>query len=222
MEYPSSTEQFKENLINKYGGISFDSILTYAWDLGICVIPLNDSGSFHGASWNIDGDHVIILKQKVNYHSRWIFDLLHEIYHVFDHLNEENTSIIETEEISSYSVDTSVTEREANSFANYVLFEGKAEEYAQECIIQAHGQLENLQKAVPLISQRHNIREDSLANYLAFRLSHQGSQWWHVANTFQIDTPSPYSIARKVLKEKISLNKLNPIDTNLLLTAIEA
>ena len=99
-------------LIEKHGEISLEALLDTVWDLGICVIPLTDSGVFHGASWNIDGRHVIILKQKTDSHAKWVFDLLHELYHVFAHLDEDNTSVIEETELNPVDSNDSVEERE--------------------------------------------------------------------------------------------------------------
>lgn len=220
IEYPGDTEEFKQTLLSEYGNISLESILRYSWDMGIIVLPLNDSGLFHGASWNIGGRHAVIVKQNTNSHSRWIFDLLHELYHVFYHLQKSNTSIVETSEISPFSNDAPQEEREANSFANLVLFDGKAEEYAQESVSIANWNLAKLSKAVQQVAELNQVRTDSLANYLAFRLNFQGQNWWGQASQLQETTPNPYSVAIDILKEKISINKLNPIEANLLKMAM--
>lgn len=191
LDYPSDTNDFKKVLIEHYDGVNLESIIRYAWDMGIIVLPLNDSGLFHGASWNIGGRHVVIVKQNTKFHSRWIFDLLHELYHVFDHLQEPDTSIVEAGEISPFASDESMQEREANSFANLVLFDGKAEEYAQKSIEAAKWDLRGLATNVKKISKLYKIREDSLANYLAFRLSFQNQNWWAQANSLQTSDPPP-------------------------------
>ena len=220
LEFPGDVTEFKNAVFSEYGSLDFESVLRFAWDLGIIVLPLNDSGLFHGACWNIDDKYVIILKQNTSFHSRWLFDLLHELYHVFDHLQEANSALIETSEISPFANDESLQEREANSFANLVLFDGKSEEYAQECIQIADWNLSKLSAAVKKISTRQNIRADNLANYLAFRLSFQNQQWWAQATKLQIVEPKPYLIALNILKEKVSFNKLNPIESNLLKMAM--
>lgn len=138
---------------------------------------------------NIGGRYVVIVKQNTKFHSRWIFDLLHELYHVFDHLQEPDTSIVEAGEISPFASDESMQEREANSFANLVLFDGKAEEYAQKSIEAAKWDLRGLATNVKKISKLYKIREDSLANYLAFRLSFQNQNWWAQANSLQTSDP---------------------------------
>lgn len=219
-DYPGSLEEFKRDYINRYKKIDLDSLLRYVWGLGICVLPLSDSGIFHGASLNIEGRHVIILKQKNASHARWIFDLLHELYHVFAHLGEKNSSIIETEEINPISDNNSPEELEANSFANKFIFDNKADELAQKCIKTAQSKMENLKSAVKKVAEVEGYREDFIANYLAFRLDYQGQDWWAVASNLQIDNPIPKEITANYLKNKINIENLNPIDANLINSAI--
>src|SRR6185436_8374624 len=113
---------FRATLIKEYGGLSLQSTLRYAWDLGIVVIPLDDSGYFHGAAWNLNGQFVIVLKQRIKSHAKWLFDLLHEIYHILVHLQNGEDSIIEANEISPLSSEDG-KEAEANSFASQIIFD---------------------------------------------------------------------------------------------------
>jgi len=219
LEYPGNVNEFRGNIIKKYGDISLETVLDYAWDMGISVLPLSDSGIFHGAAWNIQNRHVIVLKQNTDSHARWIFDLLHEIYHVFAHLSEINSSVIESEELSPFSSQDTIEEREANSFANQVVFNGKGEELAQQCVAVA-GNIENLKKAIAKIARQENIREDFLANYIAYRLSYQGENWWPTAQKLQVTEPRPFDIVKSKLEKRINILKLNPIESNLLSTAL--
>ncbi|MBN8674282.1 MAG: ImmA/IrrE family metallo-endopeptidase [Chitinophagales bacterium] len=218
-EYPTNVTEFRKFLINHYGEINLDNVLEYAWDLGICVLPLSDSGIFHGAAWNINGKHVIVLKQNTQSHARWIFDLLHELYHVFAHLSEKNTSVVETEELSPFASQDTIEEREANSFANQVVFDGQAEALAQQCVAEA-GNIENLKKTISKVSKQTNIREDFLSNYIAFRLNYQGENWWPTAQKLQVTEPNPFEVVKARLENRINLLKLNPIESNLLTTAL--
>lgn len=218
--YPGSIEEFKSQYFKKNQEIDLVALLDFVWALGICILPLNDSGVFHGASWNIEGRHVIVLKQGTESHARWIFDLLHELYHVFAHLNEENTSVIEVEELSPFSNNDSIEELEANSFANQVIFGNRAEELAEKCVTIAKWDIKNLSKSVAQVAKKEKIREDFLANYMAFRLSFQGENWWSSAIKMQLKDPHPFTIATHFLKEKIQMKKLSPIDFNLLSVAL--
>ncbi len=219
MDYPTNVKEFRTVLIGTYGQITLETVLDYAWDLGICILPLSDSGVFHGAAWNINGRHVVVLKQNTQSHARWVFDLLHELYHVFAHLADINSSVVETEELTPFSSQDTIEEREANSFANQVVFDDKAEELAQRCVAEA-GNIENLKKTVTKIAKELKIREDFLSNYLAFRLNFQGENWWPTAQKLQITEPNPFDIVKDRLEKRINTLKLNPIENNLLLNAL--
>lgn len=218
--YPEDVEDFKRQYLAKYKKLEFETLLKFVWELGIAVLPLNDTGVFHGASWNVEGRHIIVLKQNSQFHARWIFDLLHELYHVFAHLENENTSVIEVEELNPFSNNDCIEELEANSFANQVIFGDKAIELAEKCVELAKWKIENLKDAVVQVSKEEKVRIDLLSNYLAFRLSNQGENWWGSATKFQVTDPSPFTISANFLKQKIQINKLSPLDKNLLNTAL--
>lgn len=219
-DYPESIEEFKEKYFKKNQKIDFATLLEFVWDIGVCVLPLNDSGVFHGASWNIDGRHVVVLKQNTQSHARWIFDLLHELYHVFAHLDKDNTCVVEVEELKPFSNNESIEELEANSFANQVIFGNRAEELAEQCVATAKWDIKNLSRAVVQVAKKAKVREDFLANYMAFRLSYQGENWWSSAIKMQITEPNPFTITTDLLQKKIQMQKISPMDNNLLSTAI--
>jgi hypothetical protein len=220
-EYPGDIDEFKTTFYNAYDRLDFNNLVNFTWDMGIAVIPLDDSGIFHGASWNIDNYHVIVLKQKSKSHARWMFDLLHELYHVFVHLEDKNTSVLETDEMNPFRENNSEEEKEANSFSNQFVFKDDAPALAQEILNLSGNDIKLFKRSLELIVEKNNIRADFLANYLAFRLQHQNISWWGTAETFQVKEPSPFTIASTILKERISVDELDPIDKNLLMTAIE-
>lgn len=218
--HPESTEDFRSTLVKDYGGLSLMSAIKYAWDLGIIVIPLDDSGYFHGAAWNLNGQSVIVLKQRIKSHAKWLFDLLHEIYHVLMHLQGTDDAIIEANEISPISNEDG-KEAEANSFASQVIFDGSPEVYVQEAVRRARGKVEFLKAAVEAVASQHHLQVDSLANYVAHRLSFQGTQWWGTAEGLQIHEPDPFMIVKDELMINIEMNRLSAIDSNLLSTALK-
>ena len=65
----------------KQSRLTLRAVLSFAWDLGVRVLPLRDPGTFHGACWRYGGRNVIVLKQTATYEARWLFDLIHELYH---------------------------------------------------------------------------------------------------------------------------------------------
>ncbi len=214
-EYPKNVEEIENQYKNKYKSLSLENLLEYVWSLGIRIIPLSDTGVFHGASWNINGIHVIIVKQRTDSHARWIFDLLHELYHVFAHLEEEDSNILEFEEISPFS-NQDDKEVEANTFANHFIFKGREEDYAQMCVEAAAGKVENLKNAVLKVAQRENIEKSFLANYLAFRLQKQGENWWGTANNLQVNQPDPFEIICNHLHKHLNKNVLSKFESSIL------
>lgn len=219
-QLPGDSDEFKVNYLNKYKKFDLESLLNYAWELGFCVLPLNDPGVFHGACWNIDGRKVIVLKQSTKYHARWIFDLLHEMYHALAHLDEANASVIESEELNPFLDHQSEEEREANTFSRYVLFGNRSEEIVEHCVRLAHGRVENLKSAVSNIARSENLRPDILANLVAYRLSLSNQNWWGAATSFQIAEPDPFTVASSILVKNISIEDLNTMDQSLLKIAL--
>jgi Zn-dependent peptidase ImmA (M78 family) len=205
-------------VIDKYGVLDFESLLRYSWDLGIAVIPLHDPGGFYGACWRIEERNVIVLKQLTDAQARWAIDLGHELKHVASHLTDERPTLIESEEITLMA--DSGEEGEASDFASDLLLFGRAEELAQECVAQAQGSVERLKIAVQRVAAAHHVPVDALANYMAFRLSLQGINWWGAAHDLQIIDPPPWRIARDVFLERARLDHLGELDRGLLLSAL--
>jgi len=217
---PSDIDEFRANYLDKYRTFNLQGLLSYAWEIGICVLPLNDPGVFHGAAWNISGVRVIVVKQHTKSHARWIFDLLHEIYHALAHLDEPNSTIVETEEINPFSNTESEEEKEANTFSHQVLFADRTEDILNQCIQKTGGRMERLKNVVQHVAQAENIREDILANFIAFRLSLDDQNWWGAASAMQVTEPDPFSVAAEVLKQNISTDEINEMERNLLQMAI--
>src|SRR5581483_2718454 len=101
--------------------------------------------------------------------------------HVLAHLEENNTSVVEIEELNPFSNNEAIEELEANTFANQVIFGTRAEEVAEKCVKLANWKVENLKRSVSQLAVKEKIREDFIANYMAFRLSSQGQNWWQTA-----------------------------------------
>lgn len=220
IKLPEDIGEFKRNYLKKYKVFDLESLLNYVWELGICVLPLNDSGVFHGACWNIDGKKIIVLKQNTNYHARWIFDLLHEVYHALAHLDELNSSVIETQELNPFVNNDTEEENEANTFSHKVLFGERTETILNQCVYETRGKMENLKSVVKSIALRENIREDILGNFVAFRLSLDDQNWWGPAASLQITDPNPFTLACQILQRRINTETLNPMEYSSLKIAI--
>lgn len=218
---PTDANALRQGIIDTYGSISFEHTLRYVWRLGVPVLPLLDSGAFHGACWRVDGRNVIVLKQQVRSPARWLFDLFHELYHAAQNPNQPELTVVESEAIASRRQEDA-EEIMASQFAGDVLLNGRARELADECVRAADGRLERLKGVVPRIATKEGVRSDALANYLAFRLSLDGQNWWGAANNLQRTTPDPWQISRDFLLQQINLSVLNEADSTLLLQALDS
>lgn len=197
--------------------ILYAATLRYIYDLRIPVVPLHDSGAFHGACFTRNGRSVIVLKQMVDSAARWLNDLLHEIDHLRDPDRGELRTWIELGDISEWS--EAPEERHANDFAADVLFSGRAEPVLTQCLQAAQGSVQRLKAVVPQVAAQAEVPVDVLANHLAFRLSARGISWWATAATFQEHT-TPWRHAADLLLTRLDLASLDTIDRAALIDAL--
>lgn len=219
-EIPTDAATMRHCILERYGAVDLKSALHTAWDLGVVVLPLHDRGAFHGACWRYEGRNVVVLKQTSPHEARWLFDLLHELFHAGQRPESESLEVIEADE-------TSVERREsdeeiaASQFAGEVVLDGKAETLAQACVRAARGSVERLKGVTPEIAAKHGVGVGALANYLAFRLSWQGVNWWGAAANLQASDGDPWAIARDVFVERFPYEIDNELDRQLLDRALQ-
>ena len=217
---PTQAAELRNAVLAKHGDVTFANVLKYVWDLGVPVLPLNDPGAFQGACWRVKGRNVIVLKQRTASTARWLHDLLHELWHAGNEPELEEHPLIEESEMS-VSRRESQNEVAASRFAGDVMLAGRAEELAEICVQEANNSVERLKRVLPKVAQKEGVAVDALANYMAFRLSLQGIDWWGAATNLQRgDWEQPYT-PRDLLLEQVDLNRLNDVDQNLLLRSLE-
>ena len=202
-----------------YGDISLESVLSYVWDAGIPVIGIDDPGAFHGACFRVSGRNVIVLKQKTKSSSRWTFDLLHEFWHAAQEPKEVDRAIIESDEMSPERR-ANKEEQTASQFAGAVLLKGNAQDLAEMCIEEAGRDIRRLKGALRTVASRQRVPVDALANYLAFRLSLDGHNWWGTATNLQGDDGKPWVVIRDKLLSHLELTRLADFDREILLQAL--
>jgi transcriptional regulator with XRE-family HTH domain len=217
---PLDPKTFRQMIITQYGELSLQSVLRFAWDLGIPVLPLKDRGTFHGACWRYDGRNVIVLKQNSQHLARWLFDVIHELFHAGQNPGSSTLEVVEADETSAERRN-SPEEIAASQFAGAVVLDGAAESLAEECVTAARGSVERLKRVVPAIAKRHDIDVGSLANYMAFRLSWQGINWWGAAANLQNGKGDPWAIARDIFLERFPFAIETEIDRQLLERAFQ-
>jgi transcriptional regulator with XRE-family HTH domain len=216
---PTEWRTFRERLLTKYGAVEFRSALSLAWDFGVVVLPLNDSGAFHGACWRVGGVNVVVLKQAHRYPARWLFDLIHELRHAAEHPEASEFEVVEGAETSDERRE-SREERLCSWFAGQVTLSGEAEELVKTAITRVGGDLRRLKGAVEKVAADRDVDVACLANYTAFRLSLQGENWWATAAGLQDTSFDPLAYARDVFFERFAFEGLGDTDLNLLTLAL--
>jgi hypothetical protein len=211
---PTDPHQVHREIVDRFGTVSFNSALLYCWDLGVPVLPLNDPGAFHGACWRVDHRNVIVLKQRTHSLARWLFDLLHELRHAAEEPSQPTFSVVESPDAGLDSDDNDA-EREASWFAGEVCLGGRGDELASLCVERSSGHIERLKAVVPAVAADAGVDTASLANYMAFRLSVQGENWWGAAANLQPRDERPWSVARNVLLQRTNLSRLRGLDYTL-------
>lgn len=216
---PLDPTEVARRLRSDFGNISLDSVLRYVWSLGIVVLPLDDRGAFHGACWRIKGRNVIVLKQQTRSNARWLFDLLHELWHVGQEPEMPERTILELSDAAPerYQNDE---ERKASRFAGSVLLEGRAEDLVSKIVRDAQGEIARFKSVLPKVAAREHVSVGALANYLAFRLALQNENWWGAASNLQTEVERPFSTVRDKFLERADFSRLDPTDREIMARAL--
>jgi len=219
-DLPSHPSSVHATLVNQYGDVSFESALRYVWQLGIPVLPLRDSGAFHGAFWRVSGRPIVVLKQRVRSSARWLIDLLHEYYHAVQTSGLMEAQIIELSD-SPYERLNSPAEREATQWATAVALGGREQELVDMCVAEARRDVPRLKRAVRNVAVREGVSVDVLANYMAYRLTlFNEAEWWGAASNLQDNNDDPWVVARDVFLENVELHRLDRMDRELFARAL--
>jgi hypothetical protein len=207
-------------LQDKYGGVTFQAALAFAWDHGLVVLPLRDAGAFHGAFWRIGGRGILVLKQSTLSSDRWLLDLLHEYDHAVETEGASDAEVLEPEE-SPFDRISSDVERKAVAWATAAALGEREQELTQACIDQADGHIPRLKSVVARMAAREGVPQGILADYLAHRLEKsEGEHWWATAAVLQPPGRDPWRTAIDVLLPKLELHRLDQLDRDLLTRAL--
>jgi transcriptional regulator with XRE-family HTH domain len=206
-------------IIRRLGPVDFPTVLETAWDLGIIVLPLADSGQFHGAHWRIDGTNAIVLKQGELSAAKWLIDLLHEMFHAAQHPELLNHMVVEEPETSDHRR-TDKEEQQATWFASLVATDRKAEELFSHVYRQTGGDVSLFKSAVARTATESGIDQGVIANYVAHRLALQGISWWGAAANLQDRSVDPLAVARDTFFRRFDFTKLDKNGLELLQLAL--
>jgi transcriptional regulator with XRE-family HTH domain len=219
-QIPSSADECYREIATRYGEVRFETVLKFVWDLGVPVLPLSDSGAFHGALWRVDGRNVIVLKQRIESSSRWLVNLLHELRHANQQPEQPNFGVLEERE-SLEKWKSSELEEDAVWFALDVALKGQAEELAKVCAQRAKGSVERLKNVVPRLAREAGVDVGVFADFMAFRLDHDGTtNWWGAATNLQPVGDKPLQEALDIFWDRIDPGGLSRTDQAVLTRAL--
>ncbi|WP_431205531.1 helix-turn-helix domain-containing protein [Bradyrhizobium betae] len=199
---------------------SLESALRAAWSAGIAVVPLADAIAFHGACWREKSRTVVVLKQSSKEESRWLLDLIHELYHAASEPLDKEFAILEEEETSD-ARRKSIDERRAQRFATEVITGGRTQELTDRIAQLAANQGPRLKSATQAVAKESGVPVGVLANILAHRLAESGVNWWAVAANLQSSSGEPWKIVRRIFFERADLSRLSRLERAFLLQALE-
>ncbi len=201
------------------GRVDFSTAVRSCWRLGIGVLGLRDPIAFHGACRRRDRRPTIILKQPAKHQSRWLFDLVHEVFHlVFD---PGDFTILEAEE-TSQERRASQEERRADAFAALILTDGAAENALAGVQRLSGGRTERLRSAVVEISSSLDIPIGILANLVADNVRESGRRnWYGAAENLQPRGDDPWKIARDIFLEEADRSALTTVENQILERVLE-
>lgn len=218
---PSNASEARRQIL-ELGSISLQTVVDWAWSLGIVVLPLRDRAGFHGAFWRIEGRNVVVLKQQTASLDRVIHDTLHEVFHASQEPELTTRSVIDANDLTQSSKDPE--EQEANMFASDVLLAGRANELAEEVAHEAGNHGPALKRATLLVARRHGVSAGALANHLAWILQQQAQpiDWWGTAQNLQTVQAGVLDYARDIAFVRLVPPNEPNIDTELLFTALRS
>ena len=197
------------------GAVTFPGLVEHAWRSGIAVGHLPPL-AFHAACFNREGTGVVMLARKEASESRLMFDLAHEMYHAGKGM--DNIDIDEA--------DPSEEELEANKFAHAVLVGPRADRMFRACMDRcASGadawNIAMLRRAVSEAALEENVRPDSLANYVAYRLAGESAcNWWGTEQNMQKKIPGWRDTVSSAIVSHADLAGLSKPDFGLLFDAM--
>ena len=100
------------------------------------------------------------------------------------------------------------------------MLDGRSEDLAEQCLATRMGAEGGLTVAVLRVASRDDVNVAALANYVAFRLSLEGIDWWPAAADMQGAAVDPYTVARDLFTERFAYRIDNDIDRELMVRAL--
>ena len=217
---PTDPVKMRKAIIDEYGSIDLQNVVSFAWDCGVIVLPLNDKGYSYGGCKRIDGRNVIILNPREKFTSYWLFDLLHKLYHAGQEPEKESFEKI-VGEVTAQERWLSQEDKDANNYAGEVIFGGNADKLFKQCIASANNSAPLLKKALSRVANENDVMVGALAYYVAYRLGKKFPKLRAVARNMQSTGENSYSLTRGILIERLPFYIEDQFDKELFFQAFE-
>ena len=222
---PNNPLQVRNEIISNYGEIDFEKTLHYVWDRGIAVVPLDFNGNFLGACWRLNGRNVIVLNQGIGQTARWLFVLLHEVYHAGQFPTKKSFDKQKVNTTSTKKVDY-LDEKKADEFAELVMFGENASTLIESIGNQFRGDYNELSKLIERVASENEVNVIALTNSVICRLQSKSNEYdkslLKVLDKLQPKTSfEPHTIASDIFLNRFTFQGESEIDLQLLNQAIQ-
>jgi transcriptional regulator with XRE-family HTH domain/Zn-dependent peptidase ImmA (M78 family) len=198
------------------GQVTLVSLATWAWKMGVAVVPMAGRGDFSAAVWNGSAPPVIVLKESRELAVYWLFDLAHEVAHLaLGHVGQTGLVDVEPPTLRGDSRDS--TEQAANAFALEILLPNH-EDLLREVRREARGSHLRFKGAVATVADAARVSPGMLGMIAAYALTEVGQdkdRWGSATNLARRDGPGRDQV-QEVAQRFLSPKQLGPLDAVLI------
>ena len=213
---PSDPASVRAEILKQSGKMSLDTLLRWAWESGILVVPMLGAGGFSAAAWLVDTRPAIVLKEARDLASYWIFDLAHELGHLA-HGHTVDRAVVDVDSPTAGDA-SDAQEQQANRYALDLLLPGH-EDLLSAIRQRAAGPRAhlNFKPAVEALAAQAGVSPAVLGIVAAFDMpdvAQPKDRWGSANNLGAVEGPGR-AIAEGHFAEAVSLESLPALDAAL-------
>jgi transcriptional regulator with XRE-family HTH domain/Zn-dependent peptidase ImmA (M78 family) len=165
------------------GVVTLRSLLDWAWDRGVVVVPLHGRGAFCAAAWSLRDRPVVVLKDSRSSAVFWLFDLGHELGHIArGHVHGDG--IVDVDQLGPDESTVDAQEQEANAYALELLV-GDHATLVEAVRRESRGNYLRFKDAVATVAKQGNVSPGLLGMVAAYELTEIGQakdRWGSATN----------------------------------------
>lgn len=211
----------RQQMIDSSGQVSLASMVEWAWERGVAVVPLYGKGGFCAAVLSVEGAPTVILKESRDHAAYWMFDLGHELGHIA-HGHVQNDGLVDVDALSpADQASRDEQEREANDYALEMLLDGTDSLIARvdEASMGSHLRFKG---AVVTVARQANVNAGLLGVVAAKVLDHVGEpkDRWGSANNLSLADGPPRPSVQTALYRRVRLDGVPELDRLLLVASV--